>query len=349
MSHPAIQIWPGEGKVGGLEEFGRLESGETVHRIALSGGGLATRVITRGAAIQTLQLDGHAPPLVLGFDRLADYEKHSPYFGAIAGRFANRIAGARFSLDGREYRVDANDRRHCLHGGARGFSERVWAVEDRSASHVTLRLDSADGDMGFPGRLTAHCRYELSGEGALSVTLSARTDAPTVCSMAHHSYFNLEDGGSGSVTAHEMRIQAETYLPVDETLIPAGPPKSVAGSRFDFRSMRRVDAYGAEADYDHNFCLSGAGKMREVAQVRAPRSGVSMVVETTEPGLQWFTAPAMRVNAPGLGGRHYGPHAGMCLETQIWPDAPNRADFPSAVLRPGAKREQRTIYRFARN
>ncbi|MCI5076285.1 aldose epimerase family protein [Oricola sp.] len=329
-----------------MESFGRLASGETVHRIVLQGGGLSAHVITRGAAIQNLRLDGHAAPLVLGLERLEDYERHSPFFGAIAGRFANRIGGARFMLDGREHRLDANDHDHCLHGGAKGFSEKLWTVEQQGDSHVVLRLDSPDGDMGFPGRVTARCRYELAEGGALAVTLSAETDAPTVCSMAHHSYFNLEDGGETPATGHEMQISAETYLPVDATLIPDGAPQPVDGTRFDFRDMKRIDAYGPDAAYDHNFCLDRSGQMQEVVQLRSPRSGVSLTVETTEPGLQCYTAPSMQMSVSGLGGRIYGHHAGICLETQIWPDAPNRADFPSAVLRPGQIREQRTIYRF---
>ena len=309
---------------------------------------MTARVITRGAAVQDLRLDGHDAPLVLGFEELSLYERYSPYFGATAGRFANRIAGARFTLDGIEYRLDANDGANCLHGGSRGFSERVWTVEDHGVSHVVLRLDSAEGDMGFPGALTARCRYELGGEGELRVTLTAQTDAPTVCSMAHHSYFNLADGGASPATDHEIMIRADSYLPVDDALIPLGEPQPVAGSRFDFRRMKRIDAYDPDAFYDHNFCLTADGTLREAAVLRAPRSGVSMTVLTTEPGLQWFTAPQLAAAPPGLGGRHYGHHAGMCLETQIWPDAPNRPDYPSAVLRPGEIREQRTVYRFAR-
>ena len=331
-----------------MEIWGHLASGEAVHRIALSGGGLRAHVVTRGATIQELFLHGHDAPLVLGFDRFEDYEAHSPYFGATAGRFANRIAGARFTLDGIEYRLDANDNGNCLHGGSLGFTERLWAVEDAGESHVVLRFDSADGDMGFPGNLVARCRYELGDDGALQVALTAETDAPTVCSMAHHSYFNLEDGGASPATGHEIEIGAQDYLPVDDTLIPLGAPQPVDDTRFDFTTPKRVDAYGPEAAYDHNFCLDGEG-MRKVAELRAPRSGVSMTVTTTEPGLQWFTAPGMEIAVPGLGGRRYGHHAGMCLETQIWPDAPNRAGYPSAVLRPGEKREQRTIYRFSKS
>lgn len=330
-----------------MEIWGHLASGEAVHRIVISGGGLRASVITRGAAVQRLDLDGHDAPLVLGFERIEDYETRSPFFGAIAGRFANRIANGRFTLDGEEHRLDINDHGQCLHGGSVGFSERLWTIEDAGESHVVLRLDSADGDMGFPGNLVARCRYELGGEGEFRVTLTAETDAPTICAMAQHSYFNLEDGGAGPVTDHLFEVRASTYLPVDSVLIPVGPPARVAGTKFDFRQARRIDAVDPDASYDHNFCLDGEG-MRVVADVRAPRSGVSLSVSTTEPGLQFFTAPAMEIAVPGLDGRRYGHHAGMCLETQIWPDAPNHSDFPDAVLRPGDRREQRTVYRFAK-
>ena len=331
-----------------MEEWGTLASGETVERVTISGGGLIARIITRGAAVQDLRLDGHAAPLVLGFEKPEHYERYSPFFGAIAGRFANRIANGHFMLHGVGYRVARDDHGHCLPGGSRGFSERLWTIEDHGQSHAVLRLDSADGDMGFPGGLTARCRYELAAQGEFRVTLTAETEAPTVCSMAHHSYFNLENGGSGPVTGHEIMIAADSYLPVDATMIPLGPPQPVAGTKFDFRAMKRINAYDTHAAYDHNFCLGGDGKVREVAQVWAPRSGILMKVLTTEPGLQLFTAPDMRVEPAGLGGRHYGHHAGMCLETQIWPDAPNRPDFPSAVLNPGQVHAQRTIYWFSR-
>ena len=336
------------GRAGSVEVWGHLASGDPVHRIVLEGGGLRAQVITRGASVQALYLDGHDAPLTLGFDQLDYYETHSPYFGATAGRFANRIARARFTLDGTEYRLDANDNGQCLHGGSKGFSERLWTVEETGESHVVLRLDSADGDMAFPGNPTARCRFELAGEGEFRVTLTAQTDAPTICSMAHHSYFNLEEGGAGPVTDHQMVIHANAYLPVDTLLIPVSPPARLQGTKFDFREMRRIDAVDAKASYDHNFCLEGEG-MRSVAELRAPRSGVAMEVLTAEPGLQVFTAPAMEVSVPGLGGRHYGHHAGICMETQIWPDSPNQPDYPTAVLRPGERREQRTVYRFSKS
>jgi aldose 1-epimerase len=326
-----------------------MPSDDRIAQHELTGGGMTASVITRGAAIRDLRLEGHDAPLVLGFDDLDHYWTHSPYLGATAGRFANRIAGGMFTLYGTEFRLDRNDGDNCLHGGSNGFSERIWQVEDAGESHIVLRLESPDGEMGFPGDLTARCRYGLGGDGEFRVTLTATTDAPTVCSLAHHGYFNLQDGGSGPVTDHEVRIRAERYLPVDGSLIPTGDPAPVEGTKFDFRQMHRIDALDPGADYDHNFCLDDADSgMREVAEIRAPRSGVSMTIATTEPGLQFFTAPSMDIPVPGLGGRRYGHHAGMCLETQIWPDAPNHPGYPGAVLRPGDVRKQETVYRFRR-
>ncbi|WP_421858413.1 aldose epimerase family protein [Oricola sp.] len=329
--------------------FGQLKTGEAVERYEIGGGGLTASVITYGAAIRDLRLAGHEAPLVLGFETLDDYVRHSPFFGATVGRFANRIGGGHIVVDGHDYQLDRNDGANTLHGGKGGFSQRVWQVERVSDSHIEMVLESQDGDMGFPGRLVARCRYELGEDGSLEVTLTAECDAPTVCSLAHHSYFNLCDGGAGPVTAHEVRIDADTYLPVDSGLLPTGAPRPVADTRFDFRQMRRINSHDTRADYDLNYC-TGTARMpiREVARVSARETGTEMTVETTEPGLQFFTAAALDVPVPGLGGRRYGHHAGFCLETQLWPDAPNQPSFPNALLRPGGKSVQRTIYRFAK-
>ncbi|TCD15489.1 galactose mutarotase [Oricola cellulosilytica] len=327
-----------------------MASGMPVERIRIRAGGLTAHILTLGAIVQDLRLEGHEDPLVLGFETLENYARHSPYFGAIVGRFANRIANGRFKLDGQTHELSRNNGGHCLHGGVDGFSSRIWEIEDCGPSHVELALDSLDGDMGFPGALRARCRYELSAGGALGVALSAVTDAPTVCSMAHHSYFNLEDGGARAATDHEVMISADRYLPVDDALIPLGNPAPVEGTAFDFRTSKRLNARDPAASYDHNFCIgAAAGSERLVARLRAPRSGVAMEVITAEPGLQFFTSPELNIPVPGLGGRRYGHHAGVCLETQIWPDSPNRPEYPGAVLRPGDIREQRTVYRFSRH
>lgn len=331
-----------------MEKFGEMPGGDPVHRVTLRGGGMTARVLSFGAVLQDLRLDGHEAPLTLGFEQFEHYLRHSRFFGATAGQYANRIAHGRFSLDGEEYRLDRNNNGHCLHGGKNGFSERLWQIEEQGEAHAVLRLDSPHGAMGFPGNVTARCRYELAGEGEFRVTLSAVTDAPTVCAMAHHSYFNLEDGGAGDILSHSLQVEAEHYLPVDDTLVPPGCPARVSGSPFDFRQAKRIDSYAPQPFYDHNFCLAdGRGAMRHAATVSAAKSGVRLDIETTEPGLQFYVSDDLDVPVPGLGGRRYGNYAGMCLETQIWPDAPNNPDFPSAVLRPGETLEQRTVYRFS--
>ena len=227
-----------------------------VRRAKIEGGALTAHVLSWGAVVQDLRLDGHAPPLVLGFERFEDYPRYSPYFGAIAGRCANRIANASFVLDGHKYLLDANFLgKHQLHGGSKGFGKRVWSFVDHGADFVTLEFVSEDGDMGCPGRLTARCTYRLKGERTLSVELTAETEAPTICNFAQHSYFNLDDGGATPVLDHQLEIAAESYLPVDDEMIPTGEVRPVEGTEFDFRSPRtiRCERDGEQVLYDHNF------------------------------------------------------------------------------------------------
>lgn len=326
------------------ENFGKTASGESVEQAVLRNGDLSASIITCGAALRDLRLEGHQAPLVLGFDRVGEYEQNPLYLGAIVGRFANRICGAQFELNNKAHHLSKNDgdNGNCLHGGVLGFSERVWTIGEQSEQHVSLQLVSEDGDMGFPGRLVAQCIYRLCDEDVLEIELSASCDAPTICAMAHHSYFNLADGGQTPIDAHALSVDADRYLAVDSNFIPAGDPQPVEGTRFDFRAMRTV---GADR-YDHNFCLSdGRGDMVERAILMSAQSGLYMMIETTEPGLQFYTGDHL-VPLTGLDGINYHARSGLCLETQIWPDAPNRADFPSAVLMPGETLLQKTRYRF---
>jgi aldose 1-epimerase len=335
-----------------IDCFGSTATGETVHRLRIAGDGLTAQVLTWGALVQDLRLDGHAPPLVLGFETFADYPAHSPYFGAIAGRCANRIGDGRFTLDGQTHQLDRNFLgRHSLHGGAAGFGKRVWSVIDHGADVVTLELVSADGDMGYPGRLTARCSYRLTG-GALAVTLTARAEAPTLCNLAQHSYFNLDDGGAGTILGHGLQIAADSYLPVDDEMIPTGEIRPVAGTDFDFRKPRPIgrEENGAQILYDHNFCLStGRVALRKVASVTAARSGLRLDIATTEPGVQFYAGHKLNPGVAGLDGIRYAPWSGLCMEPQVWPDAPNHPGFPSAELRPGETYLQQTEYRFVRD
>lgn len=328
--------------------FGALPDGRAVEEVTLRGGGLTARVIGWGAVIRDLRFEGRAHPLVLGFERLEDYLAHSPHFGAIAGRCANRIALGRFTLDGRTHQLQIKPgTAHHLHGGVGDaqFGRRPWEIAEVAADSVLLTLDSPDGDAGYPGRVRASCRYALRA-GALAVTLTATTDAPTLVNLAHHSYFNLD--GFPDVKAHRLEIFADRYTPTGDDLIPLGDPQPVAGTPFDFRAGRLLGAPDAPPLYDVNFCLADARapQPRPAARLTGA-TGLAMEVETTEPGLQFFNAPAMNIPVPGLEGRRYGPSAGLCLEPQVWPDAINRPGWPSPVLRPGETYRQSSVFRFA--
>lgn len=319
--------------------FGKLPDGREVHCLSLQSGRLTAKVLTLGCILQDLRMEGVDHPLVLGAPDVTDYLGSARYFGAIVGRFANRIGEGCFTLDGKTYRTDPNFRgRHTLHGGSDGIDALIWQVQSLAPDHAILALELPDGHMGFPGTMRITAEIGLAGDG-LGFTLSARADAPTICSLAHHGFFDLD--GQGDIRNHSLMIEAEHYLPVDDDLIPTGEIRQVAGTDFDFRSLRRI----GRAGYDHNFCLSDSQRpLRPVARLTG-ESGLSMQVESTACGLQFYDGAYMR-DVPGLDGRNYGPHAGLALETQHWPDAPNRPGFPDAVLRPGQVYSETTIYRF---
>lgn len=324
------------------ELFDRTPDGQDVHSLHLSSGALSARILTLGAIIQDLRLEGVPYPLVLGADTLAPYLGPMQYFGAMVGRYANRIANGRFHIDGRAYQVSRNFRgRHCLHGGIHGSGQRIWNIEAHTPSSATLSLLLPDGEMGFPGTLSVVLRITVDGT-ALDLDISASCDSSTFCNFTHHGYFILDD--SGSVADHSLRVDAQSYLPVDNDLIPTGQIASVAGTGFDFRTARSLRA----VELDHNFCLSDARRARcPVAWLQS--HNLSMQIETTEPGLQVYTATHLpEIGVEGLVGRHYPRHAGIALEAQVWPDAPNQPHFPSALLRPGEIYHQNTRYVFAR-
>lgn len=310
--------------------FGATPEGERVERHLLDNGRLRVAVLTYGAVLQRVEVaDG--TNVVLGLGTLEDYLHRSRYFGAVVGRYGNRIARGRFTLDGREYRLAANNDGHSLHGGVRGFDKRVWRVESAEPAELLLSLVSPDGEEGYPGELRAEVRYVLDGD-ALRLEYRATTDAPTVVNLTNHSYFNL--AGAGDVRGHVVAMEADRYLPVDEGKIPTGELAPVAGTPFDFTVPSRVDAR-LGGRYDHCYVLRGR------VTVADPASGRSMEVTTTEPGVQFYTGHMLDGDATP-----YGPFAGLCLETQRFPDAPNRPEFPSAVLRPGEVRTSVTTYRF---
>lgn len=331
-----------------IREFGVLPDGEVVHEISLRKGTLQASVLTLGAIIRDLKVDGQT--VVLGFEDLQSYLHHSPYFGAVAGRCANRIAGARMTIDGQEHQLDVNERgRHQLHGGARGFSRRVWQLEQSDKASVLLKLVSEDGDMGYPGRVEVLLRYTLTGTGALRMKITATTDRTTPVNLTQHSYFNLD--GSATILDHTLEIAADSYLPVDEDLIPTGEVRKVAWTPYDFQDGRKLRRRAGEETvvFDHNFCLSDAPResVEFAAALEDAAGDRRMEVWTTEPGLQLFDAGGIDVQAPGLEGKRYGPHAGLCLEAQRWPDSVNQDGFTSVLLRPSETYSHVTEFRFS--
>lgn len=325
-----------------VEPFDTLPDGRVVERIALRGGGLGLGLLTYGATVQDLRLEGMDHPLVLGAGTIAPYLGPMTYFGAIVGRFANRIAGGELKIGVREYRTDLNDDgRNTLHGGREGSGQMLWRIAAFSDHSATLTLDLPDGHMGFPGAMQVQVVCSLPGDAELSFDITATTDAPTPCSFAHHGYFNLD--GSDDVRAHRLQIAADHYLPVDEALIPTGKEKHVEGTEFDFRNPRPI----APGGFDHNFCLwRNRTELRPVARL-VGESGLAMEIATTESGLQLYDG-GLIPPCEGLGGRQYRPHAGVALETQVWPDAPNRPSFPDWLLKPGQTYRHRVSYRFGR-
>jgi len=319
------------------ELFGTLSDGTPVHRWPLERAGVRVRVLSYGGIVQSAEVpdrDGHTADVVLGFADLDGYVAHpEPYFGALVGRYANRIAGGRFPLDGRTYALAPNEGPNTLHGGARGFDKRVWdvtAVEEG----VRLSRVSPHGEEGFPGRLEMSVTYTLDGSGALRIVYEAVTDAPTVLNPTNHSYFNLS--GSGHAGGHELRLAASRITPVDAGLIPTGGFDDVTDTRFDFRRARKVGS-----GYDHNYVLDKGvtDAAEEVAELYDPASGRVLTVATTEPGLQLYTADHL--------GEPFAPGDGIALETQHFPDSPNRPGFPSTVLRPGEVFRSETVYGFS--
>ncbi|MCX3059995.1 aldose epimerase family protein [Streptomyces beihaiensis] len=330
------------------EFFGSLPGGgdlgsHDVHRVTLERDGVRARVLTYGGVLQSVEVPdaaGTVADVVLGLPALDGYLAHpGPYLGALVGRYANRIARGRFPLDGLIYHLEQNNGPNALHGGAHGFDKRVWAAQAAGEHGVRLSRTSPHGEEGFPGRLDVSVTYALEPGGALSISYEAVTDAPTVVNLTNHAYWNLAGAGSGDAAkSHEVRIDAARMTAVDDDLIPTGELRAVDGTRFDFRAAR-VPGPG----HDHNYVLD-KGVTDEpvpVAELRDPVSGRVLTVATTEPGLQLYTADHFDAGLP------FTPGGGIALETQHFPDSPNRPDFPSTVLRPGEVFRSRTVYGFA--
>jgi aldose 1-epimerase len=301
--------------------------------------------------------DGKLADVVLGFDTLAGYLGTHPYFGALIGRYGNRIANGKFTLGGETYTLATNNGPNALHGGIKGFDKVLWTAEPAAGgASLVLRYVSQDGEEGYPGTLSTKVSYTLGDDNALRIDYEATTDKPTVVNLTSHSYFNLKDGGASPILDHEIMIAASRYTPVDATLIPAGEIAPVEATPFDFRTATAIGAR-IEADdeqikfglgYDHNFALDRTGDgLVLAARVYEPTTGREMEVHSTEPGVQFYTGNFLDGSVVGKGGVAYQKRAAFCLETQHFPDSPNHPDFPSTVLEPGQTYRSTTVYKFS--
>ena len=341
------------------QPYGKAADGAAVELYTLQDGKITVRIMTYGGIIVSLEAPdrkGDAADVVLGFDSLDGYVTtgNKPYMGAIIGRYANRIAGGTFKLDGKTYQVPKNDGDNALHGGTAGFNKKVWTGKEIKDG-VELTYVSKNGEEGFPGTLTATVRYTLSGN-ELRIEYSATTDGDTVLNLTNHSYFNLKGQGNGNILDHQMKINATRYTPVNANLIPLGELAPVAGTPFDFLNSSvigsRIDADNAQLKlahgYDQNWVLDDGGqKVVLAAEAYEPTTGRVLEVLTDQPGIQFYTGNFLDGTVTGKGGKVYGRRDAFCLETQHYPDSPNHPKFPTTELKPGEKFHSVTIYRFS--
>jgi aldose 1-epimerase len=344
--------------------FGTLDDGTPVERYTLTNGDLRVRILTYGGILQTIEIPdrrGRLANVALGFDNLTDYVERSPFFGCITGRYANRIAGGQFTLDGETFQLPLNDGPNSLHGGEIGFDKHVWTAEPfttRNAVGLRLTFTSPDGDQGYPGTLEAEVTYTVT-RGAIRMDYRATTDAPTVVNLTNHNYWNLAGEGTSTIDDHRLQINASRYTPVDATLIPTGAIDPVAGTPMDFRRPTAIGDRNREGfeqlvigrGYDHNWVLDRRDdsftELETAARVTDPSSGRVLTVRTTEPGLQFYAGNFLDGTLIGTSGNMYRQGDGFALETQHFPDSPNQPDFPSTVLRPGEVYQTTTTYEFS--
>lgn len=326
-----------------IRSFGTLSDGRAVQSVRLRRGELTAVILTRGAVLQDLRLAGTPHSLTLGSDVLAAYEGPLAYFGAVVGPVANRIGGATAVIAGQRFDFPANEGAVLLHGGAQGTQAQLWEIVEAEDHRVQLRLALEDGAQGFPGHREITAEYALTADFELTLTLGATSDAPTLMALANHSYWNLD--GTADYSGHRLRVAAERYLPVTDEGLPTGEARPVTGS-FDLREGRHLDL---SEGFDHCFCLARSPRaLTPVAELIGAK-GVRMVMETTEPGLQVYDGRGVQSGVyPGHAGQPYGPFAGLALEAERWPDAPNHPGFPSVTLLPGARYEQVTRWQFER-
>jgi aldose 1-epimerase len=350
-----------EGPLKGISaaSFGKLNDGTSVSLYTLNNGkGMTMKVMNYGGIIVSLiapDRDGKPVDVILGFDSLKDYEAHNPFFGALVGRYGNRIAKGRFTLDGKEYDLVKNNNGNHLHGGTRGFDKVFWKIEEVPASDgVAIRLSYLSKDMeeGYPGNLQAEVTYTLTDDNTVKFDYKATTDKKTILNLTQHTYFNFT-GGKDNILSHEISLNADRFLPVDKTLIPTGELRPVENTPFDFRTPYaigdRIDSKNEQLEfaggYDHCWVLNGEG-MKTAAVVYDSLSGIEMTVETTEPGVQFYTGNFLDGSLTGKNNVVYKRRTGFCLETEHFPDSPNHKAFPSVVLNPGDVYATQTSYHF---
>ncbi len=323
------------------EIWGTMPDGRPVSRLAIGGSGLRATLMTFGAGLHDLRLEGHDHNMVVSLPSLAEYLADTRYIGVTVGRFANRIGGAAVQLDGKEYALDPNYLgRHTLHGGSDGSGRRNWTLDRWTADSATFRDRLPDGHMGFPGAVDVELEYRIEDGATLALDFTATAEAPTPCSFAHHGFFNL--GSDTSLDEHDLRIDATRYLPVDADLIPLGAPAAVDGTRFDFRTSRSLPRDRHAPPIDHNFCLSDMRvPIRTVALLRSRKTGLEMRLSTDQPGLQVFDGLVPSVQG--------GVRSGIALEPQSWPDPFGRPGYPTAILRPREIYRQLTTFAFRRD
>jgi aldose 1-epimerase len=343
-----------------VKPFGKTDDGQKVELYILTNkNGLKVSLATYGATVVNLYApdrSGKLADIALGFGTLKPYLTKSPYFGAIVGRYGNRIAKGKFTLDGKTYKLATNNGVNHLHGGLKGFDKRVWtaSVPKSAQASVTFTLRSADGEEGYPGNLVLSVTYTLTDKNELRISYRAQTDKPTALNPTHHTYFNLAGAGNGNVLNHELKLHADRFTPVNKTLIPTGELKKVDGTVMDFRKATSIGARirqvgGKPVGYDHNYVLNKCPVTGRclAAEVYEPKSGRVMKVYTDQPGIQFYSGNFLDGTITGKGGKIYKQYSGFCLETQHFPDSPNQPKFPSTVLRPGETFRTTTVYQFS--
>jgi aldose 1-epimerase len=337
------------------QPYGEIGNDKVVQFTITNPNGMVVKILNYGGIITNVMVpdkNGKLEDVVLGYDSLAGYlQKGNPYLGCLVGRYANRIAAGKFSLDGKTYTLAGNNNGNSLHGGLKGFDKVIWGVQPMAGdSSIVLNYVSKDGEEGYPGNLTVEVRYTLTSDNAIKIEYSATTDKTTIVNLTNHSYFNLSAGADSTVMGHQLMLKADTYTAVNDNLIPTGEFTEVNGGPMDFRTAKLIgkDFAQVKGGYDHNWVLSRTGLGPElIASLYHPGTGRFMEVFTSEPGIQFYSGNFLNGTLIGKGGKPITQHSGLCLETQHFPDSPNQPKFPTTVLKPGETYKQVTMYKFS--